>query len=332
MEFQNQEVLETLTERHPNYAHLSVVIPVYRSGSTLLELHKRLRPVLEGLTDRFEIIFVEDCGGDNSFEFVEQLAQQDPCVKGYQFNRNFGQHAATICGIAHATGDWILTMDDDLEHQPEAIPSLYEKAKEGYDLVYGVYEDRSHAKWRNLSSELAKRAFRMAIPSLNYDYSAFRIIRRHIAQSLTRFDSPFPFIDGYLSWVTNRYGTVRVPHGTRYQGASNYNLRKLLAFTLNIFVTFSELPLKLATWIGLGSAAVGIVTLISILLLKLVGGISVSGYASLMGAIVLFGGLQMFVLGIMGEYLGRINFKTSHKPNYLVAREVSFRQNEKEKG
>lgn len=330
MERQTHESLATVSERVPAYAHISVVVPVYRSGSTLLELHKRLRPVLESLTDRFEIIFVDDCGGDDSFSYVEQLAKEDASVKGYQFNRNFGQHAATLCGVEHATGDWILTMDDDLEHQPEAIPSLYQKATEGYDLVYGVYEDRSHAKWRNLSSELAKRAFRLAIPSLNYDYSAFRIIRRHIAQSLTRFDSPFPFIDGYLSWVTNRYSTVKVPHGTRYQGASNYNLRKLLVFTLNIFVTFSELPLKLATWIGLSSALIGLITLVSILLLKFVGDISVSGYASLMGAIVLFGGLQMFVLGIMGEYLGRINFKTSHKPNYLVAREVAFRREEKE--
>jgi glycosyltransferase involved in cell wall biosynthesis len=274
------------------------------------------------MTDHFEILMVEDCGGDNSWEIIEAIAAKDRRVRGIQFNRNFGQHAATICGIAHATGEWVVTLDDDLEQNPEDITALYAKAQEGYDLVYGVYEARSHSRWRNFSSELARTLFRIAIPSLNDAYTSFRIMRRHIAEALPRFDSPYPFIDGYLSWITNRYGTVTVEHGTRYQGVSNYTLKKLITHTTNIFVTFSDLPLKIATYVGLGSALIGLVTLLVVLLVKIFGGITVSGYASLMASIVLFGGLQMFILGIMGEYLGRINFKTSRKPLYLIARET----------
>lgn len=300
----------------------SIVIPVYRGGECLYELHKRLCATLDTLTDRYEILMVEDCGGDNSWEIIQKIASQDRRVKGIQFNRNFGQHAATICGISYASGRWVVTLDDDLEQNPEDILALYAKAEEGFDLVYGVYEVRSHSRWRNLTSELARTLFRIAIPSLNDAYTSFRIMRRPIAEALPRFDSPYPFVDGYLSWVTNRYGTVTVEHGTRYQGVSNYTLKKLITHTVNIFVTFSDLPLKIATWIGLGSAVVGLLSLLTILLAKMLGGITVSGYASIMAAIVLFGGLQMFILGIMGEYLGRINFKTSRKPLFLIARET----------
>jgi undecaprenyl-phosphate 4-deoxy-4-formamido-L-arabinose transferase len=213
-------------------------------------------------------------------------------------------------------------MDNDLEQNPEDLSLLYQKAQEGYDLVYGVYEARTHSRWRNLTSEIARKMFRVAIPSLNDAYTSFRLIRRPVAHALERFDSPYPFVDGYLSWLTNRYATVTVKHGTRNEGRSTYTFRKLFAHTLNIFVTFSDLPLKMATWIGIGSAGLGAIAFLAILLNKLLGGITVSGYASLMAAILLFGGIQLFILGVMGEYLGRINFKTSRKPLYLVARET----------
>jgi glycosyltransferase involved in cell wall biosynthesis len=266
---------------------------------------------------------VEDCGGDGSWAVIEDLSRQDPRVRGIQLSRNFGQHAATICGISRAAGDWILTLDDDLEHGPEFIPDLFRKAAEGYSLVYGVYPQRSHKAWRNLTSEIGRKMFSVAIPNLNYEYSSFRLIDRGTAKALVEFDSPFPFVDGYLAWVTNRYATVPVAHGTRKHGTSNYNFRKLFTHTINIFVTFSDLPLKFATWIGLGSFAIGSVWLAVILYRWLVGGITVSGYASVMAGIVAFGGVQLLILGIVGEYLGRMNFKSSKKPLFLVRTETN---------
>ena len=301
---------------------ISVVVPVYRAESSLRELCRRCAAALETITPDFEIILVEDCGGDGSWPIIEELAAADARVRGLQFSRNFGQHAATLCGFARARGDWIVTLDDDLEHPPESIPELYRKAREGYSLVYGVFDAPTHAWWRNVTSSIARRLFRLAIPSLNDEYSSFRIVRKPIAAATTAFDSPFPFVDGYLSWVTNNCASVPVSHRTRVHGASNYTFKKLLAHTINIFVTFSDLPLKLASWLGLVSFLAGMVWLVVIVLQRLLGGITVSGFASIMACIILFGGIQLLILGVFGEYLGRMNFNSSRKPLYLVAREA----------
>jgi glycosyltransferase involved in cell wall biosynthesis len=304
---------------------LSVVIPVYRSQHTLPDLYRRIVAVLERVEPAFEIIFVEDCGGDDSWQVIESLAAEDPRVHGIKLSRNFGQHAATICGISKAKGDWVLTLDDDLEQPPEHIPDLIDKARAGYAVVYGVYTERSHHWWRNLTSDIARRMFRMAIPSLNYEYTSFRLIARSVAARLIDFDSPFPFVDGYLSWLTNNCATVVVRHGQRARGASNYNFRKLATHTINIFVTFSDLPLRMASWIGLCASFIGIVWLSYLLLRFFLGGITVSGYASVMAGIILFGGVQLLILGIFGEYLGRMNFKSSRKPLFLVAEDTKAR-------
>ncbi|MBN8441193.1 MAG: glycosyltransferase family 2 protein [Thauera sp.] len=299
---------------------LSIVIPVYRSQATLPELHRRIVAAVEPVESSFEIILVEDCGGDDSWRVINQIAARDKRVRGIQLSRNFGQHAATICGFSQAKGEWIATLDDDLEQAPESLPDLYRKALEGHDLVYGVYPQRSHKAWRNITSATARWLFNKAIPSLNYTYTSFRVIRGDIARELQRFDSPFPFVDGYLSWLTNRYASVEVPHGVRANGTSNYTLKKLITHTVNIFVTFSDLPLRMASWIGLLTFLLGMSWLAVIVLRFLLGGISVSGFASIMAGILLFGGVQLLVLGIFGEYLGRMNFKSSRKPLFLVGR------------
>jgi undecaprenyl-phosphate 4-deoxy-4-formamido-L-arabinose transferase len=302
--------------------HISVVIPVYRSEQTLGELHRRLVASLETITSDFEVLLVDDRGDDGSWARIEELAHGDARVRGVQLSRNFGQHAATICGITLSTGDWIITIDDDLEQPPEAIPELYRKAVEGFSLVYGVYGARSHSWWRNLTSEIARRMFTLAIPSLNHEYTSFRVVERKIALALADFDSPFPFVDGYLSWLTNNYATVPVEHGERLHGRSNYDFKRLVTHTINVFVTFSDLPLKIASWIGIISFCVGMGWLVAIVLRRMLGGITVSGFASVMAGIILFGGIQLLILGIFGEYLGRMNFKSSRKPLFLVAHDT----------
>jgi glycosyltransferase involved in cell wall biosynthesis len=297
---------------------ISVVVPVYRSEKTLPELHARLKAVLQKISKDYEILFVDDHSGDGSWEVVRGLAQKNKHVGGIRLSKNFGQHAATLCGISRSRGEWIVTLDDDLEHQPEFIPALFNKIKEGYDLVYGVYDQRSNTWWRNFTSKMARFLFQIAIPSLNFEYTSFRIIRRETALALSQFDSPFPFVDGYLSWATNYYTTVSIDHGNRIQGKSNYSFGKLLAHTINIFVTFSDLPLRLAAWIGIISFVAGFSWLSVIVYQRLFGEITVTGYTSLMAALITFNGIQFFILGVFGSYLGRINFKTSKKPLFLV--------------
>jgi polyisoprenyl-phosphate glycosyltransferase len=297
---------------------ISVVIPVYRSEATLDELYSRIVQTLEPLVATFEIVFVEDCGGDNAWDVIQRIAASDPRVRGFKLSRNFGQHAATICGFSHAKGQWVATIDDDLEQAPELLSALYQKAQEGYDLVYGIYPERSHTVWRNKTSDLARWLFKKAIPSLNDQYTSLRFIRGDIARELERFDSPFPFIDGYLSWLTNHYAVVEAPHHARQFGKSNYTFRKLVTHTINIFVSFSDMPLKFASWLGIGTFLIGMCWLGILLLRYLMDGITVSGFASIMTSILVFGGVQLFVMGVFGEYLGRMNFKLSRKPLFLV--------------
>ncbi len=302
---------------------LSIVVTVYRSQKTLWELYRQIGMAVGELDVDYEIILVEDCGGDDSWKVIQEIAQIDLRVRGVQLSRNFGQHAATICGFSLARGDWIITLDDDLEQPPSSIPQLLEKAQEGYDLVYGVYPERTHSLWRNSTSSIARRLFNAAIPSLNYSYTSFRVIRGSLARELIQFDSPFPFVDGYLSWLTNRYATVEVTHGVRADGRSTYTFSKLLIHSINIFVTFSDQPLRLASWIGLLFFFVGMAWIAFIVAGRLFGFITVSGFASIMAAIILFGGIQLLILGIFGEYLGRMNFKSSKKPLFLVGRSVN---------
>lgn len=301
---------------------LSVVIPVYRSQDTLEKLYIRVRDAIESVDPDFELILVEDCSDDDSWSVIERLAASDKRVHGIKLSRNFGQHAATICGIGRARGKWVVTLDDDLEHSPEYIPDMYHKAQEGYDLIYGTYTVRTHKSWRNVTSNIARWLFKKAIPTLNDDYTSFRCIRREIATVLEQFDSPFPFVDGYLSWITGNCSSIDTTHSYRDTGHSNYNFRKLFTHTLNIFVTFSDMPLKIASWAGLFFFFIGMIWFGVIFAGKLTGWITAAGFPSIMGGIVLFGGIQLFILGVLGEYLGRINFRVSKKPLYIITRET----------
>lgn len=302
----------------PSAPLVSIIVPVYRSARTLETLRERVEATLGRAGLSYELIFVEDAGGDDSWRVITLLAKAHDEVRGIKLSRNFGQHAATLCGISRSRGEWIVTIDDDLEQPPESIPALIAKAQEGFALVYGVHDRRTHARWRNLTSEIGRSLFKFAIPSLNRDYTSFRAIHRSAASALARFQSPFTFVDGYLSWVTSNYATVNVPHNSREQGSSNYNLRKLVTHMINIFVTFSDLPLRLATWLGIGASLSGAAWGVFILLGRIFGSVSVSGYASLMAAIMFIGGVQLLILGIFGEYLARINFRTGSMPVFLV--------------
>ena len=301
---------------------LSVVVPVYRSAGTLALLRDRIDAALSSAGMSYELIFVDDRGGDNSWDVIQALVDMHPGVRGIRLSRNFGQHAATLCGISRATGEWVVTIDDDLEQPPELIPRMVQEARSGFMVVYGVNEQRTHALWRNITSEIGRSLFKLAIPSLNREYSSFRVIHRSAASALSRFQSPFTFVDGYLSWVTSNYSTVVVPHHPRNEGSSNYTLRKLVSHMLNIFVTFSDLPLRLATWLGTGASFAGAVWVLVILAGRLSGTIDVSGYTSLMAAILFMGGVQLLILGIFGEYLARINFRTGSMPLFLVEKEL----------
>ncbi|MGC1550848.1 MAG: glycosyltransferase family 2 protein [Rhodanobacter sp.] len=301
---------------------VSIVVPVYGGSSALAKLCRRLAATMQSAGLRHEVILVDDRGQTETWGRICAVANQDPHVTGLRLSRNFGQHAATICGIAHAHGKWIVTMDDDLEHPPEAIPALLAAGDEDHPLVYGVFEKRTHAAYRNWSSELMRRMLKRAFPDLNEDYCSFRAIHTPLAKRLDRFGLNRPYIDGMLSWLTASAATVSVPHEQRQHGESAYTLRKLVSHAANIFVTFSTLPLRIATYSGASLAVLSFLYLLYVVYGRLSGSITDPGYASLMSVVLFACGIQLLILGVVGEYIGRLMGATFRRPVYAIDNQV----------
>lgn len=302
---------------------VSVVVPVYGGHEALAELYDRLASSMLKSQLTWELILVDDRGRAESWPAIRHLTTTHPEVTGLRLSRNFGQHAATICGIEHARGAWIVTMDDDLEHPPEAISSMLEAGSEETPLIYGLFPRRTHSGVRNVSSELMRWTLKRAFPDLNEHYSSFRAIHAPLAQQLTRFRLARPYIDGMLSWMTSSAGTVEVTHGDRQHGESAYTWRKLISHAVNIFVTFSHLPLRIASYGGAALAAVSFGYLLFVVYGYFSGSITNPGYTSLMSVILFACGIQLLILGVIGEYLGRLMGATYRKPVYLVEQKLS---------
>lgn len=311
----------TLNETQPGM-DVSVVVPVYGGSSALDELCSRVATTMQQAGLQYEVILVDDRGQNEAWGAIRSVAARDPHVTGLRLGRNFGQHAATICGIAHARGAWIVTMDDDLEHPPESIPALLAAGNEDCPLVYGVFEKRTHAAYRNLSSELMRRMLKRAFPDINEDYCSFRAIHAPLAKQLDRFGLNRPYIDGMLSWLTSSTRSVHVPHEQRQHGESTYTMRKLLSHAANIFVTFSYLPLRIATFSGAGLAGISFLYLLYVVYGKLTGAITNPGYASLMSVVLFACGIQLLILGVVGEYVGRLMGATFRRPVYVIDSKV----------
>ncbi|PNS09216.1 glycosyltransferase family 2 protein [Solilutibacter silvestris] len=303
---------------------VSIVVPVYSATVTLKELHKRVAAVMDASGKSFELILIDDRGNPASWGIITSLANEDTRVVGLRLGRNFGQHAATMCGIANARGTCIITMDEDLEHPPEAIPGLIESCNQQQPLVYGVFPKRTHAWYRNISSEIMRWSLKKSFPDMNEAYTSFRAIHKDLAQRLSEFDLSRPYIDGMLSWLTASAGTVTVAHGEREHGESSYTLRKLVSHALNIFITFSSLPLRMASYGGAALASAGFLYLLYVIYERITGNITNPGYASLMSVILFACGIQLVILGMLGEYIGRLMSVTNRRPMYVVQDAIRY--------
>jgi undecaprenyl-phosphate 4-deoxy-4-formamido-L-arabinose transferase len=289
----------------------------------LLELHKRIVASLEGSADDFEIIIVDDASQDKTWDVIAGLAERDSRVKGLQLRRNFGQHNALLCGIRAAHYEVIVTMDDDLQHPPEEIPKLVGLLDEGFDVVYGYPQQERHGFWRTLASKAAKLVLQniMGVHAAR-NVSAFRAFKTAVREAFKDYQSPFVSIDVLLSWGTTSFGCVKVKHDSRKQGVSHYTFRKLITHTLNMMTGFSVLPLQLASFIGFFFTLFGIGVLIYVIGRFFLEGGSVPGFPFLASVIAIFSGAQLFALGIIGEYLARVHFRTMGRPISVVRQTV----------
>ncbi|MBI9062178.1 MAG: glycosyltransferase family 2 protein [Marinilabiliaceae bacterium] len=300
---------------------LSIVIPVYNGEETIEKLHQRIQEFCNSHKHTYEVIFVWDCGPDNSWEVISQLKKQHPTsIKAIHLSRNFGQHNALICGFEQAQGEFIVTMDEDLQHLPEDIDSLihYQKINNA-DVVYGFHNRQNHSPFRNITSNLLKSLIQIAIPKLHKNYSAFRLIKADIAKACVNMQNSYTFLDGYLSWITNRFCSCSTNHQKRIAGESSYTFRKLLRHSINIFTTFSDLPIKMVSWLSISFLLFAISYSGYVFIQKTVLKTLIPGYASTIILLSLGFGSVLFALGIIGQYIHRINLKTTKQPNYHIS-------------
>lgn len=298
---------------------ISVIIPVYNGALTIRELTERLAQVLPALTDRYELIFVEDNGTDNSWDVILELVREYPWVRGIRLMRNFGQHNALLCGIRVAKHNIIVTMDDDLQHPPEELPVVVGKLEGSIDVVYGTPREQKHGFWRNLASRLTKRVLETTMGYSNArKVSAFRVFRTDLRDGFINCNSPFVSLDVLLSWTTTRFAAVTLRHDERQHGKSNYTFFRLVLQAINMLTGYTTLPLRFASLVGFACTLFGIVVLAYVAIRYLVVGYSVPGFPFLASTVAIFSGVQLFALGILGEYLSRMYYRMLDRPIYLV--------------
>jgi glycosyltransferase involved in cell wall biosynthesis len=297
---------------------LSVVTAVYNGEDSLAELCRRLGEVLARIAAQHEIILVNDDSRDRSWEIISELSSRLPTVRGLCLMRNYGQHNALLCGIRAAKYDVIVTMDDDLQHPPEEIPRLLARLCEGFDVVYGAPETVQHGLLRGLASRITRLALSAAIGSeIAKNVSAFRVFRTRLREAFTDYQSPFVSIDVLLTWATTRFGAITVPFQPRHSGSSNYTFTKLVRHALDMMTGFSTVPLQLASLIGFSCTLFGIGVFLYVLVRYCLEG-SIPGFPFLASIIAIFSGAQLFALGVIGEYLARMHFRTMNRPVYFV--------------
>jgi glycosyltransferase involved in cell wall biosynthesis len=298
---------------------LSVVIPVYNSEPILPELVRRIEAALPAVAGEYELILVNDGSRDASWNAIARLVAEHPWIRGIDMMRNYGQHAAVLCGLRAARFGTVVTMDDDLQNPPEEIPRLLERLDAGFQVVYGTPRAAQHGLWRGLASQATKLVLQSAMGAETArSISPFRALRREICDAFSGYNGPNVNIDVLLTWGANRFATVPVDHNPRASGPSNYTIATLVRHAVNMITGFSTLPLRLASLFGFVFAAFGVVVLVYVVGRYLMLGYSVAGFPFLASIIAIFSGVQLFALGIFGEYLARMYGRTVGQPAYHV--------------
>ncbi len=305
---------------------LSVVVPVYNGAATIGELVNALRAL--DIAGGLEIVLVVDGSPDNSLAVCKQLAAEPgaPIVL-LSLSRNFGEHNAVMAGLARARGSYVITMDDDLQNPPGEVRRLFEHARDGgYDAVYTYYEEKKHAAWRNLGSRFTNWCADHLIDKPRGLYlSSFRCLSAFVREQITAgYEGPFPYVDGLVFQVTQNVSRLQVQHLPRIEGRSNYTLARLFRLWLSMFSNFSVIPLRFATLFGIAFGALGALAAVVVVVEAISDNKPPQGWASLMVAVLVLAGVQLIVVGLIGEYLGRMFLAVNRKPQYLV-REVFTR-------
>lgn len=304
---------------------ISFCIPCYKSEQTLPKVVEEIRDTMSGLSDRYdyEIILVNDASPDATFMKIKELVDKYPNVTGIDLAKNFGQHAALMAGFAHVRGDILVCLDDDGQTPPSEVTKLLDKIEEGEDVVYAKYDHKKHSLFRNFGSFLNEKMteFMLGKPKELY-VSSYFAARRFIVDEMLKYDKSYPYVIGLVLRSTKRIANVSIDHREREVGRSGYTFGKLLGLWMNGFTAFSVKPLRIATWSGVFCAILGFLYGIYTIIKKLVlGDVVAVGFSALMSAVMFLGGMILFMLGMLGEYIGRMYMGMNNAPQYVI-REV----------
>jgi len=302
---------------------ISVVIPVYRSEEIVPHLCKALKEALSAYS--YEIILVNDRSPDGSWKAIRCEAEKDTRVVGLNLRVNVGQDRAIMAGLSHASGEFTVIMDDDLQHRPSDIPLLYEEVSRGYDVCYANFFQKKQTLVKNLGSWVAGKVAEAVLRKPREIYmSPFKIIRRDVVDEVLKYQGPFPYVDGLLFQITDNISQITVEHQKRHSGGTTHNFWKQSQVFLNLATNFSVLPLRLMTVSGVLCSGIGFLLGIYFLLVYLLKGIKVYGWTALMLVNLFFGGAMLISLGMLGEYLARVLMNVNQIPQFVVKERINY--------
>ncbi|MCI8691218.1 MAG: glycosyltransferase family 2 protein [Lachnospiraceae bacterium] len=307
---------------------ISFVIPCYRSEQTLPLVVAEIREKMTTMQQyQYDIFLVNDCSPDGTLEVIRRLCREDDKIKGIDFARNFGQHSALMAGLRYSDGDYVVCLDDDGQTPADEVDKLIGSLEEGYDAVYARYDHKQHSAFRNFGSALNERMTRMMLgkPAQLY-VSSYFAVKRFVVEDMIRYENSYPYVIGLVLRATGKIANVNVRHREREIGTSGYNLKRLVGLWFNGFTAFSVKPLRIATAMGAVSAAIGFLYGFYTIVKRLVLPDVPMGFSSTMSAIVFFGGMIMLMLGLIGEYVGRIYISLNNSPQYVIREKINLRE------
>ncbi|MDP9838259.1 undecaprenyl-phosphate 4-deoxy-4-formamido-L-arabinose transferase [Neorhizobium huautlense] len=298
---------------------ISVVVPVYRSAGILPELVRQVSDELSILApDRYEVVLVNDRSPDHSWSVMRDLSKDRPWLKCISLRKNAGQHNAIMAGLNFAVGRIVIIMDDDLQHPPSALSTLAEKIREGADVCYTRYLERKHSTFKTLGSKVNDIAAGLLLKKPKGLYlSSFKALSGSLVKEIIRYDGPFTYVDGLILSVTDSIAVVEIKHGARAEGDSGYTLKKLLSLWLKM-ATRSSIPLRVATVSGFVLSLLSMLLFAAVIIERLIAGTDQPGWASTIAVLLFVSGVQMFFLGVLGEYVGRIYSRVNKEPQFTV--------------
>lgn len=306
---------------------ISFVIPCYRSEHTIGDVVAQIQDAMEGKYE-YEIVLVNDCSPDKTFDVIEELCKTFDNIIGINLAKNFGQHSALMAGFHYVSGDIIVCLDDDGQTPPSEAHKLLDKLNdEETDVVYAKYENKKHSTFRNLGSQINSKMAEYLIGKPKDLYvSSYFAAKRFVIDEITCYENPYPYVIGLILRTTKNIVNVTVEHREREEGSSGYTLKKLVALWFNGFTAFSVKPLRIATVVGMLFAAAGFLYLIYTIVNKIINPNVPMGWSSMMSVLLVVGGCILFMLGLIGEYIGRIYISLNNSPQYVIKKVVSRKE------